>query len=149
VKVRGYGVGDREGCLGVFDSNVPDDFRVEERGGFEAFLDDLPGPYWVMEDEAGRVVGCGGYAVEADGRTATLCWGMVERGRQGEGLGRRLLERRIAEAVADPAIDRLALHTSHRVRGFFERLGFRATGATQDGIAPGLHAVDMERAVER
>ncbi|MEJ2503705.1 MAG: GNAT family N-acetyltransferase [Gemmatimonadota bacterium] len=128
---------------------MPQDFRAGERGEIEDFLRDLPGPYWVLEDEAGRIVGCGGYAVEADGRTATLCWGMVVRARQGEGLGRALLEHRIRAARADPAIDRIALHTSHRARGFFERLGFRATRVTPDGIAPGLDAVDMERGVGR
>lgn len=126
----------------MFDSNVPDDFRVEERGEFAAFLDGLPGPYWVVE-ERDRVVGCGGVAVEADGETASLCWGMVMRDRQGEGLGRWLLEERLAWAARERGVRRVAVHTSQRTRGFFERSGFRVVRVAPDGIAPGLDAVDM------
>ncbi|NIP78986.1 MAG: GNAT family N-acetyltransferase, partial [Gemmatimonadetes bacterium] len=64
-------------------------------------------------------------------------------GRRGEGLGRLLLEERIRRARQDPAVERIVIHTSHRTRGFFEHMGFRAVGVEEDGIAPGLHAVDM------
>ena len=141
--MREYRRADRAGCLAVFDSNVPDDFRPSERASFEGFLDALPGPYLVLEDGTGRVVGCGGWALEPDGRTAALCWGMVERSRQGEGLGRRLLEERLRRARRDPAVECVTLRTSHRVRGFFARLGFVEMRGTPDGIAPGLHEVEM------
>ena len=143
MTLREFVLGDREGCLAVFDSNVPDDFRVEERAEFEAFLDDLPGPYLVLEDEGGRIVACGGYAPEADGESVALCWGMVARDRQGEGLGRKLLEARLDRARADADYRRVVITTSHRTRGFFEKIGFEARQVTPDGIAPGLHRVDM------
>lgn len=143
MRVRGYGVGDREGCLRLFDSNVPDDFREGERAVFERFLDALPGPYWVLEDE-GRLIGCGGVGVEEDGETASMCWGMVARARQGEGWGRLLLEERLAWARSEPGVRRVALSTSQRTRGFFERLGFRAVRVERDGIGPGLDAVEMK-----
>lgn len=140
--VRGYGEGDWEGCLRVFDSNVPDDFRAGERAAFERFLSALPGPYWVIEDE-GMVVGCGGVALEKDGETASMCWGMVARDRQGEGWGRVLLEERLAWARKARGVRRVVLSTSQRTRGFFERLGFHAVRVERDGIAPGLDAVEM------
>jgi GNAT superfamily N-acetyltransferase len=143
MKVRAYGEGDRGGCLSVFDSNVPGEFRPGERGEYEAFLDALPGAYLVVEDEGGRVVACGGYALEPDGQSVAMCWGMVERGRQGEGLGRLLLEERIRRVRRNPAVQRVVLRTSHRARGFFEKSGFRAVRVTGDGIAAGLDAVDM------
>ena len=62
MNTRAYAPGDREDCLAIFDSNVPEDFRAEERVGFEAFLDALPGPYFVVVDDEGRVRACGGYA---------------------------------------------------------------------------------------
>ncbi|HEX8430709.1 MAG TPA: hypothetical protein VF625_05455, partial [Longimicrobium sp.] len=63
MRVRDYTTADRDPCLAVFDSNVPDFFVPAERGEFAAFLDALPGPYLVVESAAGTVVGCGGYAV--------------------------------------------------------------------------------------
>ena len=49
VAVRPLEGGDREACLGIFDSNVPDAFRPEERGEFERFLDEPPGPVLRLE----------------------------------------------------------------------------------------------------
>ena len=145
--VRPYRDTDRAACLAVFDSNVPDDFRAEERAEFAAFLDDLPGPYLVLVDGEERVAACGGWALETDGESAAMCWGMVRRDRQGEGWGRRLLEERVRRAGSQPGVRRLILTTSQRTRGFFERLGFRVRDVVPDGIAPGLDRVEMERAI--
>ena len=100
----------------------------------------------MVTDLEGRVRACGGYALEGDGETAAMCWGMVERGRQGEGLGRRLLEERVRRAGEDPAVRRIRLSTSQRTRGFFEKLGFEAVAVEADGIASGLDRVEMVRA---
>ena len=149
MTIRPYHPRDRAACLALFDSNVPDDFRPEERPEFEAFLDDRPGPYLVLEDGAGVIVAAGGYAREpgtgTGSGTAALCWGMVARSRQGEGLGRLLVEARLDAVREDPDVSDIVLHTSHRVRGFYERLGFVAEGVVEDGLAPGLHRVDMRR----
>jgi len=75
LSARSYSPADRSTCLGIFDSNVPDSFRDSERADFEAFLDSLPGPYFVVEDESGRAVACGGYAVNPGTTCADLCWG--------------------------------------------------------------------------
>jgi ribosomal protein S18 acetylase RimI-like enzyme len=148
VIIRPYQPEDRAACLALFDSNVPDDFRPEERPELEGFLTTLPGPYLVVEDGAGEVVAAGGYAREPGTRTATMCWGMVSRERQGEGIGRALLLERLRRVRLDPEVAMVALHTSHRVRGFYERLGFVAERVIEDGLAPGLHRVDMRLVVD-
>ena len=127
----------------MFDSNVPRFFREEERPGFEAFLDELPGPYLVLLDEEGSVVGCGGYAQRPGSDAVDLCWGMVHRDRQGEGLGRLLTEKRLEHARAGPGVRTVALETSQHTVRFYGRLGFRATGTEPDGYAPGLDRVTM------
>lgn len=72
MRLRPYTPVDRDACLHLFDTNVGDFFVEEERAGFEEFLDGLPGPYFVGEED-GEVVACGGYAVDEDGE-ADLCW---------------------------------------------------------------------------
>ncbi len=141
LTVRPYVDSDLEDCLDVFASNVPQFFRAHERSEFEAFLSSLPGPYFVVRDDGGATVACGGYAVDAD--TADLCWGMVRRENHGTGLGRGLTELRLAELRRDARVRRVRLHTSHYTVGFYERLGFRATQVVSDGYAPGLHRHDM------
>jgi ribosomal protein S18 acetylase RimI-like enzyme len=142
--IRHYRAADRAACLAIFDASVPADFRSGERAGFEQFLDALPGPYLVIEEE-GEVVACGGYAVEADGRTASLCWGMVSRRVQGRGLGRHLLDARVERALGGPGVERVRLSTSQRTRAFFEKAGFRVESVVPDGHAPGLDRVEMSR----
>jgi hypothetical protein len=145
VCVRAYNPIDRDACLGVFDSNVPDSFTLPERPEFQTFLDDLPGPYLVLEVD-GSIVACGGYA-RADGREASmcadLCWGMVARGAQGSGLGRLLTEARLSHIRRDPTFTEVALRTSQLTRGFYELMGFVIERLTPDGIAPGLDKCEM------
>lgn len=142
-RTRPYALEDRAACLALFDSNTPTYFLLEERAAFEGFLDDLASPYLVIERE-GRVVACGGHALEADDRTASLCWGMVDRTLHGQGVGRALTEARIAAALGDPAaVAVLRLETSHLTAGFYERFGFRTVERREDALGPGLHACEM------
>jgi ribosomal protein S18 acetylase RimI-like enzyme len=143
MRVRDYTAADRGACLAVFDSNVPDHFVPPEREAFAAFLDDLPGPYLVVEDQTGAIVGCGGYAIVPETRTADLCWGMVTRGLHGTGLGRLLTDARLERIRADPRVREVALNTSQHTRGFYERRGFATERVVPDGFAPGLDRCDM------
>ena len=149
VRVREYAPADREACLAVFETNVPEFFVPAEREEFEAYLGDLPGPYLVLEDEAGRILGCGGWAVAPGAAVADLCWGMVARDRQGEGLGRRLTEARLARIRSETGIREVTLKTSQRTTGFYERLGFVIEGVVRDGFAPGLDRCAMRLRLER
>lgn len=139
---RPYDVADREACLALFDSNVPRFFDPSERAGFADFLDRNRPPYQVIERD-GRVVACGGHAVEPDGRTASLCWGMVAQGLHGQGLGRMLTEARLAAARAEPGVTSVRLDTGRHTTGFYERFGFVIEQVVKDGYAPGSDRHDM------
>jgi ribosomal protein S18 acetylase RimI-like enzyme/predicted GNAT family N-acyltransferase len=128
----------------LFDSNVPRFFAVQERQDFIDFVDDLPGPYFVLEDAAGEAVGCGGYAAaEGDASVAVLCWGMVRADRHRAGLGTVLLTERLDRIAADPAFRSAAIETTQHSRGFFARHGFVQTRQVPDGFAPGMDLVEM------
>jgi ribosomal protein S18 acetylase RimI-like enzyme len=141
---RPYRPEDFDGCLALFDSNTPRFFDVSERESFVGFLKDqaLRWPYQVIELD-GRIVGCGGHAVEADGISVALCWGMVDNSLHGRGLGQVLTEARIAAARATPGIARVILNTSQHTQGFYARFGFEAEKVTPDGYAPGIDRWDM------
>lgn len=139
---RPYEPRDREACLALFDSNSPRFFDASERAGFEAFLDRMEWPYQVIERD-GRIVACGGHAVETDGRTVSLCWGMVEQGLHRQGLGRRLTEARLAAARAAPGAASVRLDTGVHTTGFYERFGFVIEAVQRDGYAPGSDRYDM------
>lgn len=147
VSARDYAPRDRDACLAVFDSNVPEFFTPEERTPFAEFIDDLPGRYLVLEDVGGRIVACGGWAVETGSRTADLCWGMVARDLHGTGLGRALTRLRLDDVRRVGGLDAVSLHTSQHTTGFYERLGFTLVEVTEDGLAPGLDRCDMRLAL--
>ena len=149
VRTRMYVQGDRALCLAVFDTNVPRYFRSGERGELESFLDDLPGPYLVLETAPGAIVGCGGYALADGGRRADLCWGMIRSEHHGQGLGRYLTRERLLRALRSPEIEEVALSTSQHTVGFYEGLGFRVVSVVCDGYGTGLDRCDMRLAVAR
>lgn len=144
IASRRYHPIDREACLALFDSNVPRFFDASEREGFAGYLDDLAAdsPYLVIERD-GRIVGCGGHAIEPDSVSAALCWGMVDGACHGQGLGRYLTEARLTAAQAEPGINRVILNTSQHTQAFYARFGFAAEKITPDGFAPGIDRWDM------
>ena len=141
--MREFSMTDLDGCLAVFDSNVPKFFKTDERDEFIAFLKALPGPYYVIEDEAGKIVACGGYGIKPGTSVADLCWGMVRQDLHGSGLGRLLTEERMQRALALEDISDFALSTSQLTTGFYELMGFRTVDVKPDGIAPGLDRCEM------
>lgn len=144
-RLRPFKNQDHEACLAVFDSNVPKYFAAEERQDYALFLEKLPGPYFVLENERGSVIACGGYATGRDDESiAVLCWGMVDRSLHRSGVGTKLLTERLRRISAEPQFSIIKIETSPHSRGFFERFGFTELGTIPDGFAPGLDLVRME-----
>ena len=140
---RSYAAGDRAACLALFDGNVPLFFTEAERADFADFLDSRAGDWaYQLIERDGAVVACGGVALGADGCTAGLCWGMVARDRHRAGLGRALIQARLAAARALGA-RQVRLDTSQHSQGFYARQGFVVERVTADGYGPGLDRWDM------
>jgi predicted RNase H-like nuclease/N-acetylglutamate synthase-like GNAT family acetyltransferase len=145
VSLRPYEPADREPCLAVLRSNVPEFAAPHEEEDFARFLDRFAG--WgatyevVLRD--GEVVACGGLGYDAAKREAAFCWGLVRRDLHRQGIGTRLALTRLAQLVDREDLDRVGLDTSQRTAPFFARFGFRDDKVTPDGYAPGLHRHDM------
>ena len=140
--LRPYKSTDHEDCLAALDANTPDYFAPGERVDFEKFLDEIPGMYLVIED-AGRVIGCGGYIPLPETREAHTSWGMVHPDYKGRGLGRRLLEARLDAVRATGDADRIRVITSPATASFFTTYGFEETRREKDGITTGIDLVEM------
>ena len=142
--IRAYAASDREACLRLFDGNVPDFFVASERQDFMHFLErEGLGRSYLVITRAGRIVACGGYAIESDGVTASLAWGMVDRVLQRSGLGSRLTEARLRAARSVPGVMQVRLDTSQHTQGFYARFGFQVIAIRKDGYAPELDRWDM------
>src|SRR5262249_51253440 len=138
-----------EACLRVLDSNVPEYFLASDREEVARFLDDLDRMgvrYFVVEDEAGRIVACGGVAVDDVTKDARMCWGMVERALHRRSIGRMLLEARLATAK-ELGAKTASLATISKVEGFFAHEGFAFTSGEDDHYGPGMHRRDYKIAL--
>jgi ribosomal protein S18 acetylase RimI-like enzyme len=142
---REYTLTDREGCLDVFNSNIPEFFSESERDDFIDFLNRLPGQYGVVVDAAKRIVGCGGIArSRSNPHGADLTWGMVHRSLHRQGIGRVLTRERLAWADQMPTVSVVYLNTSHLTEGFYEKFGFQTVKRISNGYREGLDRCDME-----
>ncbi|HVJ93647.1 MAG TPA: GNAT family N-acetyltransferase [Labilithrix sp.] len=141
--LRPYRPDDREACLALFDSNVPTFFASFEKDGFVTFIDELAeeGIEYVAVQDGERIVACGGVALRAG--EARMCWGIVHGKRHGEGIGSTLLVLRLLRGAMLGATF-AGLDTIPRTVPFFERLGFRVVGKTDDYYGPGIHRRDMK-----
>ena len=145
VTARPFAAADGPACLALFDGNVPRFFAPEERADFEAYLAGPalgPDPFLVLEQD-GALVGCGGLCRVAATDQVTLAWGMVDRARHRQGLGRVLTETRLALARDMAGIKAVTLNTSQHTQGFYARFGFVVEKITPDGFGPGLDRWDM------
>ncbi|MCC2976661.1 GNAT family N-acetyltransferase [Sphingomonas sp. PL-96] len=142
--VRRYTPQDRSGCLAVFDGNVPTYFNMAERDDFTGFLDsDAVACSYQVVERYGRIVACGGFAVDANSFSAGLCWGMVANGLHNMGLGSVLTAARLKSARNTPGVEQVRLDTSQHTQGFYRRSGFVVEGIVPDGYGPGLDRWDM------
>ena len=148
VTFRPFRPSDAAACLAVFDSNIPRYFATLERPGFEQFLADMPCEYLVGEAPDGTIVACGGWYPRPEGEgEAGLAWGMVHQGWHHKGVGRALLEARLAGVRTLPGVHTLVISTSQHTETFYARAGFEVTEREADGHAPGIDRVDMRRRV--
>jgi RimJ/RimL family protein N-acetyltransferase len=149
VHLRPYTHDDKEACRSLLDSNTPMFFAPHERDEFDTFLDNPGDKYWVVEDEAGALIGCSGYWIVSDTPVAVITWTMVARSWHGHGVGRRLLLTCLYHLCRIPAIQTVRLETSQHVTGFYEKVGdFRVQETIENGYAPGLHKIRMDRKMD-
>jgi N-acetylglutamate synthase-like GNAT family acetyltransferase len=143
---RRYLPEDRAACLALFDSNIPASFADDERPRFAAFLDRNEVPYLMIEDADGRVIACGGLAVQ--GIEGRLCWGMVDERLHRRGVGTLLLDVRVGMACNAPSVTEVTMDTSHETAGFFARYGFTTLRVLENHYRQGLHRHDMRLALD-
>ena len=131
MDIRPYASADRDSCLAIFDSNTPEFFEPERRPAFAAFLDALPGPYFVIEQDV-AIMGCGGYVL--DHSQARLIWGMIGREWRRQGLGRFLLMFCLREITKIGEIGIVVVESPERSAPFLANQGFRYSKVTEQGV---------------
>ena len=131
-------------CMDIFMSNTPHSFGVEEADEFQQFLETLPCAYFVITQNGGEVVACGGHGYHGKKQAVVLAWGMVRADLHKHGLGKFLLLERLKLIYKDFAETRVQIDTSQHSQGFFKKFGFEAVRVTENFFAHGIDKVEME-----
>ncbi|WP_102223432.1 GNAT family N-acetyltransferase [Acidimangrovimonas sediminis] len=107
------------------------------------------GTYYVAE-EAGMIVGAGGWTRGVFPGFAHVRHVVTDAGRGRSGIGRAVLEHGFATARA-AGMTRLACMATLNAEGFYARLGFRSLGRISVPLGPGIDfpAVRMEKRLDR
>ncbi|WP_295815234.1 GNAT family N-acetyltransferase [uncultured Deinococcus sp.] len=147
-KLRPYRPTDHAACVALFDSNTPSSFLPHERAEFVEWLDGLGAEgrdehaeYLVIED-AGQLVACGGIWWTEPAAPAGFAWGMVARDLQRRGHGTVLVRARL-ERLRELGVGEVRLDTSQHTAPYYARFGFEEVTRTPGGYGPGLDRVDM------
>lgn len=148
--IRRYQSSDMQACLHIFDGNTPRFFSLVEREDFKNFLvnDAVVWDYLVIEDN-GSIVACGGHNVDKDAKSASFCWGMVANNLHSTGLGKMLTIARLETASALGSVTSVRLDTSQHTQGFYARFGFVPERIIPDGYGPGLDRWEMTLSLEK
>lgn len=141
--IRRYQADDRQQVLGLFRANVPEFFAPAEEADLERYLADLPGPYFVLEQGQGPVIGSGGCELEPDGLTGRISWDFLHPDYHRRGLGSRLLRHRLSWLQQEGAV-RIVVRTSQLAWQFYARHGFRLLETRTGYWAPGYDLYAME-----
>ncbi len=135
---RPYTTPDHDSLLAIFRRNVPQSFADDEIADFDAFLANLPGPYYVVELD-GQLIGACGYALLTNTPDiARICWIFADSAQQNRGFGTFILTTIEAELRTLPGVTTVDARSSQVAYRFFEKNGYALIETQFDYWAPGF-----------
>jgi len=139
-----YEASDLDDVVKIFMANTPDYFAVTELDGFVHYLNDHSGKYYVIFHH-GVTIGSGGFDYKEKENEIRLVWGMIHPAYQKMGIGKKLVEHRIAKARQMHKTAGIVVRTSQLAAGFFEKLNFKTIETEKDYWAKGLDLHIMQK----
>ncbi|MGV8805799.1 MAG: GNAT family N-acetyltransferase [Polaromonas sp.] len=144
ILIRDYLPSDKDAAMQCFRSNVPKFFSASDESWFESALDEPDGPSFVMVHPEEGVIGFGGYEVSSTYNSAVLVFGQIHANWHGKGLGKKLLEHRIAHLKANAQPTRyLVVDTILKVAPFYVKHGFEIVAHWKEGFRDGADRIDL------
>lgn len=144
--LRPYEAGDYQQVLQLFLLNTPQYFAPQEQADLESFLNKEREEYYVITDDEGIIVACGGNNIKDN--TGWLSWYIVHPECQGKGLGKMMVSYNLRSLKKKVHLTGIKVRTSQLVYRFYERSGFRLLSTTKDYWGEGLDLYEMELQVD-
>lgn len=144
MDIRPYTSDDFDACMLLLTSNIPIYFHDADKEEFANFLASPPGTFLVAS-EGSTILACGGVALGRGTTTAAvLCYGLVVGTRLRQGIGERLLRKRLdAFFHLEPQVEVVRVNTSQKTEGFYLKIGFNVIERAIDDYGPGIDRVSL------
>ncbi|TXK33890.1 GNAT family N-acetyltransferase [Pontibacter qinzhouensis] len=141
--IRPYTPTDNEFLLELLRCNTPAFFAPSEEQDFVEYLAHHAQFYFVVE-EAGKILGSGGFNWFDDGRIARISWDIIHPDFQGKGIGKELTLFRLNEIRKNPAVRLIVVRTTQLVFPFYQKLGFSLEKTEKDFWAEGFDLYQLK-----
>ena len=141
--IREYTPSDKPRLLELLRMNIPASFAESEYDDLIHYLDERVELYYVVELE-NEIIGAGGINFENDQRTVIITCDYFHPSCQGKGIGRALLQHRLAVLKPMPDIKTIRVRTSQFAFGFYGKSGFVLKKIIKDYWAQGYDLCLME-----
>ena len=122
MNIRKYTKEDKDQILRLLSDNIPIYFAEEEKNDLIYYLDNFADNYFVLENEV-KILGCGGFNLTEDSKTAKISWDIIDSLHQGKGIGRKLMAYRLQKIKQIKSIEKVSVRTSQLVYPFYEKFG--------------------------
>lgn len=143
--IREYCPNDKEICLEIFESNLPQYFNFDEKLMFAEWLEKTDREEYYVLMINSEIVACGGLYYDDKKDEAGLAWGMVHQDFHKKGYGQMLTEYRLDKLSNKYPTAILRIETSQFTENFYKKMGFKTESIVKDGFGPGLDKYCMKK----
>jgi len=140
--IRTYHPNDKTKLMELLKMNVPKYFAESEINDLDHYLDHEIEKYYVAELD-NQIIGAGGINFEENNKIGIISWDFLHPDFQGVGIGRTLLQHRLAILKAMNEVKIIIVRTSQLTYQFYEKNGFVLEEIHKDYWAEGFDMYKM------
>lgn len=137
MKISVYQVDHYHKVLHLLRLNTPQYFAPAEEAHFIHYLGQELEQYFVVELEH-QIVACGGINFFRKEKKTRISWDMIHPEHQRKGIGKALMQHRIAIISAIDWVDEIEVRTSQLAFRFYKKMGFELQKIETNFWAEGL-----------
>lgn len=143
-KIRAHQPADKPRLLTLLRLNTPTYFSPAEEADLIDYLAHHADNYFVLE-VGGEILGCGGFNLSEDGKTAKISWDIFHPDCHGKGLGTALTKFRIQKIKEIDGLKTISVRTSQLAYKFYEKFGLELREVVKDYWDVGFDLYRLDR----
>ncbi|MCZ4409727.1 GNAT family N-acetyltransferase [Cryomorphaceae bacterium 1068] len=142
IRIRPYQEKDKSAVLDLLRKSTPMYFHPAEESDLVQYLNEEVEDYFVALSGE-QIIGSGGVNYFPAEIKARISWDIIDTDFQGKGIGRLLVEHRLAVIQRRADINTVEVRTSQIAHGFYYKMGFSLGSVEKDYWAKGFDLYRM------